>query len=262
MRIMLQISLLSIAISSAASAIVIRHDVDGDKYLASEADYPAVASLMRTPRGYRECVATLIAPEWMITARHCTEGPRFIERVNAGGTEIEFTNDRKAVVDGIVRMQGGPGNDVALLHLAQPITDVAPIPIYDGRDEQGKVLRFVGWGDTGNGVTGRTGNDYKFRMAENRVDEALDEILVLKFDDPRDANSNALELEGVSGAGDSGGPGLLMTESGWQVAGISSAQRGFGQGGGKYGNEEIYIRASSIREWALEVMASRSGEKG
>jgi len=46
-------------------------------------------------------------------------------------------------------------DDVALIKLQQPVTDVAPLKIYRGSGERGQVVGIIGAGATGNGLVGQ-----------------------------------------------------------------------------------------------------------
>lgn len=258
----LAVSAAAILISTSALAIVTRHDLASEAYLANETDYPFLASMFTTPDGHRDCVATLIAPHWLATARHCTEDPALDELVAEGGYSITFANGRKAALAHIERMPDGDGmplsNDIALLKLAEPVADIPTVPLYEGGDELRRVVFFPGWGGTGNGVEGLGEEDGKFRVAENRVDAVFDNFLIFHFDDPRSHLARAVALEGISGPGDSGGPALIATPQGLQLAGISSSQRTYGASEGRYGVDEYYVRISAVRQWIDEVVGRPS----
>lgn len=248
--------------SAPADAIVTRHDVDADAYRVDVSDHQALASLFETPEGNRDCVATLIAPQWLVTARHCTEDPALDGLVEKGEFTVKFADGREIPIAAIERMpvEEGPSQrtDVALLKLARGVTDIAPIPLYDGASgsELGRVAFFPGWGRTGDGEAGLGEEDGLFRIAENRIDSTFDRFLVFRFDDPRSHIERALPLEGVSGPGDSGGPALLPTPHGLRVVGISSAQRTYGMDEGRYNVEEYYVRISAVRDWIDRVIAA------
>lgn len=242
----------AILVPGVASAIVIRHDIPDAAYLARESDFPALFGLYRTKAGHKECIATVISARWAATAAHCAREKRLLEAAVSGGKgfSVEIAG-RAALIDKVIHHPGtgtGRAPDIALLRFASPISHVAPIPLYRGRDEQGQVVAMPGWGGTGNGATALGVEDGLFRVAENIVDGADDGRIWWKFDAPG-PQSKALTLEGISGPGDSGGPALVKTPQGWALAGISSAQDTMGGPEGLYGVEEFFVRVSEFTGW-------------
>ncbi len=242
--------------------IVVRHDIPDAAYLAKESDFPALFGIYRTKAGHRECVATIISPQWAITAAHCAKDKRLLEGAAPGakGYSVEVAG-RSASVNKVVQHPGigtERAPDIALLRFASPVTHIAPIPLYRGREEQGRVILMPGWGGTGNGKSGLGVEDGLFRVAENLVDRAEDGRLWWRFDAPG-PKSRALTLEGISGPGDSGGPALIKTPSGWAVAGVSSAQDTMGGAEGLYGVEEVFVRVSEFTRWIDGHVDANSG---
>jgi hypothetical protein len=242
----------AILVPSVASGIVIRHDIADAAYLAKESDFPALFGIYRTKAGHKECVATVISARWAATAAHCAREKRLLEAAASGGKgfSVEVAG-RTAFIDKVIPHPStgtGRAPDLALLRFASPVSHVAPIPLYRGGDEVGRVIAMPGWGGTGNGKTGLGVEDGLFRVAENIVDRAEDGRLRWKFDAPG-PKSRGLTLEGISGPGDSGGPALVRTPQGWALAGVSSAQDTMGGPEGLYGVEEVFVRISEFTGW-------------
>lgn len=253
------LALLALLPLTAADAIVIRHDVAGAAYLARESEFPALFGLYRTKSGHKECVATVIAPRWALTAAHCARDKALIAAVAAGGAGYSVIIGGQARRIDRVIAHPATGNvrppDVALLRLSSPVTHVAPVPLYRRGDELGRIVLMPGWGGTGNGKTGLGVEDGLFRAAENAVDRVEVGKIWWRFDAPGPA-SPALALEGISGPGDSGGPALILDGTGWAIAGISSGQDTKDGPEGLYGVEEVFVRASRVAAWVDRTIGS------
>lgn len=243
----------TILVGADARAVLVRHDVQAEQYEANEADYPAVFGLLRTRRGFWDCPATLIAPQWAITAGHCASAPRIAEALAAGGAHAVTIAGAGNAIDRVV--QNPNGADVALLHLAQAVGGVEGVPLYSGNDEIGRTVIMVGWGDTGDGVRGITGPDGRFRRATNVVDRAEADLLSWTFSEPGVDGSDATPLEGISGPGDSGGPAFIEADGALMLAGVSSAQDPMAHARGSYGVREYFVRVSAVRAWIEAEMA-------
>ncbi len=257
MRNLLLTSLLGVLLLvPPAEAIVIRHDVPDGSYREDKGAYAAVFGLY-TKAGAPECLATLIAPRWAVTAAHCTEDRALRdEMAKAAPRHAVILAGKERFLDRVVRYEPGADGikrDIALVRFTEPVTDVPPLALYDADDELDRVVLIPGWGAPGDGLKGLGKWDGVFRVAENRVDVARDGRLVWIFDDPRSWRRRALRREGISGPGDSGGPALIPTADGLMVAGISSAQRTMGRAEGLYGAEEVFVRVSELRGWIADV---------
>jgi secreted trypsin-like serine protease len=241
-----------------AQAIVIRHDIPDAAYLARESEFPALFALYRTRAGHRDCIATVISERFAITAAHCTENARLTAAASPGGAgyAVDISGVPNRVLE-VVRhpaRANGAAPDFALLRLADPVRHVAPIPLHRDSQETGRIVLIPGWGGFGNGETGLGAPDGRFRVAENRIDSAEDGRLLWTFDAP--STGKALTLEGISGPGDSGGPALIRTPSGLEIAGVSSAQRTGDGPEGVYGVTEVFVRVSDYAAW----ISDRTGE--
>ncbi len=237
--------LLTGALPSRHDRIIRRHDQPDSLYLALGRGYPALAHInLPTPKGFADGEGTLIAPRWALTAAHVGAEVKRGHRITVAGADYP--------VDSIALhpdwSDGGP-HDLALLRLARPVEGVRPARLYREAAEHDRVIVLLGYGDTGDGLTGPQGNDRQVRGATNRVDEATDLWLKFAFDAP--GSSRATPLEGVSGPGDSGGPAFLQDVEGPVLAGVSSGQSSRATGGrpGRYGVVEYYVRVSRYVGW-------------
>ena len=234
---------------SSAEAIIRRHDVDDTEYIVDADDYPAMVDLL----ALGDCIATLVRPQWLITAAHCA---------------VEMPSSASLMIGGVSHAVASvkiPSNwdddldDIALVELVEPVTGVEPIALYEGDDEVGQVVWFVGRGDTNTGLRGQSGAsvDGNTRRASNTIVAADAHWIRFVFNSPDDAD--VTPLEGISGDGDSGGPALLIAEEGTWVVGLSSYQDEGNFSLGRYGVEEFYTRVSQYSAWMAEHMGAEDG---
>lgn len=224
--------------------MIIRHDVSEDRYLASPDEFAAIGAF--TPDGDHAC---LIDPWWLFTAAHVAMD---VDR----GAPVTMNGGQLFHVDRVVLHPGFSDepteNDIALVQTSTVISGIAPLLLYDHDDGIGRIATFVGRGDFGNGHTGSVINDGRLRRAENRAIGITEQWIKFRFDPP--GSADALDLEGISGDGDSGGPALIQTDSnGYRLAGISSWQADAGQEG-RYGVIEHYVRVSRYLDWIRSVV--------
>jgi hypothetical protein len=149
-------------------------------------------------------------------------------------------------------------DDIALVKLAQPATDVSPVGINTSNGEFGEVVKIIGKGATGNGVTGyefSSAHRTELRRAYNKVTSAHGRWVCYVFDEP----SDALPLEGGSGSGDSGGPVLMQAGEDWVVAGLTSwaDPQSAIRTPGRYGQISCNVRMSYYKDWMKSVIAAQ-----
>ncbi|MEL6470946.1 MAG: trypsin-like serine protease [Cyanobacteria bacterium J06623_4] len=261
--------------------MIIRHDIQPDRYLVEQEQFPAVVAVdsfqeevmvaydkidellkpslipqaRPAPEFYTrfDGMGMLIQPSWILTAAHVATALSLDKTIEF--LEISYALENVVLHPGF--QDFGPNDafavhDIALIQLKQPVEGVAPLPLYSQTDELEKIVTFVGRGDYGNGLTGPDRVDGALRMATNRIERVDEQWLVFKFDAPPDCT----DLEGISGPGDSGGPALLHSEGRWAIAGISSGQEDHGLGEGYYGVTEYYTRVSQYLDWIDSVTSA------
>jgi hypothetical protein len=170
------------------------------------------------------------------------------------GDKIQFGDDLYAVKRTVLHPEGTaprgrpPEVDLALVELAEPVTDITPVELYRGGAEMGLELFIVGFGDFGKPSTGLSHGNGVRRSVTNIVDDAGPRRIFMKFDAP----PAGTEFEGVGAAGDSGGPALLVDDGKQYIAGVSSASMDGKPG--QYGVTDVYTRVSAYLPWIDSVI--------
>lgn len=244
----LRLALLLIILSALNSlAIVMRHDRDISQYSALGERFKSVCSVRR------QTTCTLISPNWVITAAHVIEGfPPFTELFVTFGDK-QYPVEKILIHPSRARNTIDSSADIALFKLKIPVEGIKPVLLYEKNDEAEKLITLVGYGRTGNGLTGPTGEKVKVPLgATNRIEAHFENSLVITFDLP----PGGTELEGIGGAGDSGGPALLEKNNDVYLLGVASFNNGDETTTGRYGTFAGYARISTRRQWILNTMAA------
>lgn len=264
-------ALLLLIVSTSASAVVIRADVNDANYRLPADAVPALADLPGEGHG------VLIAPRWVVTAAHAVSWQSSITEVNVNGkarkvvaiikypgyqTPPEALGKEAMATGDASKIHAflADTNDIALIQLEAPVSDVKPMPLYRDGDESGKTIEVIGKGATGNGVDGEAADAphrTDLRHAFNVVSGVNAHWISYTFRAP----PAALPLEGTIGNGDSGGPVVLDINGEKRLAGLASWKKypdGRLKPGGRYGLIVYNVRVSAYAAWIDNVISGHA----
>jgi hypothetical protein len=187
MKLIRSLMIVSAVATLPAGAIVVRHDVADAKYEVDASVFPPLVELPGEGQG------VLISPEWVVTAAHAVTW-RPIHEVTISGisrpvAEVIVHPGYKTAPKEMESGEAGPlmafkggADDIALIRLVLPASNVVPAHLYRDADEAGKVAEILGRGATGNGLVGEypdSPHQGELRRAYSRIISADGSACVL-----------------------------------------------------------------------------------
>lgn len=200
------------------------------------------------------CGGTLIASDWVATAAHCTDGKSAGDiDIVAGVTDLKNDVGERVAVKRIVQHPDFDSrnlvNDISLLQLTTPVSPT-PAPTDTGPESHaGELATIIGWGDTD--PTFR--NDFPFILQQAEVPVISNTLCESIYGNSiTDGSLCAGYAEGGKDTcqGDSGGPLVLPTDTGWELAGITS----FGNGCAQPGFYGVYTRVATYEGYINDAL--------
>jgi len=267
--------LVSGAILTCALAVVIRDDTSDSLYrqLGNRAAFSPVGRVemdFGDGNGYQAIgTATLYRTDRVVSAGHVFDSSALDGVV---GVRLNFGRGRIAYIDfltpGVVNVNPGYNprtlaNDVSVVFLPTSF-HVDPANLYTGRRVQrNTTITFVGYGDTGTGLTGSKTYSIVKRGGQNSLGNYYmgGRDFEVDFDRPgypsysSFGSSAPLRLEGLLGPGDSGGSVWIKRGHRWLLIGINSYGLDWyprGQGNGvedDYGDHSGFVYLPRYYAW-------------
>ena len=186
------------------------------------------------------CTGTLIAPNVVLSARHCGIGAGTLVRFgdNSNNPDFTVTVQSSSLPDGSGSLLDGGDVSIHVLTSSVPANIAEPVRLVDETDElEGQVAATIGYGLNGLGSSGHqfSGDDRRWG-GENTIDaygspasSGGTNIISTDFDNGTggantipSSSQVPLAFEATTAPGDSGGPVLVQSGSEWVIAGVLS----------------------------------------
>jgi hypothetical protein len=186
------------------------------------------------------CTGTLIAPNVVLSARHCGIGAGTLIRFGDSSSSPVFTATVQSSIlpDGSGSLLDGGDVSIHILNSSVPSNVAVPMRLIDEtNDLEGMLAATVGYGYNGLGSSGHGFSADGFRWGGENIIDAYGSpssasgtnIISTDFDNGTggantipSSSSTPVEFEATTAPGDSGGPVLVQYGSEWVIAGVLS----------------------------------------
>jgi Trypsin len=186
------------------------------------------------------CTGTLIAPNVVLSARHCGIGSGALIRFgdNSNSPDFTVTVQSSILPDGNGSLLDGGDVSIHILNGSVPANIAEPMKLIDEtNDLEGMLAATIGYGWNGLGSAGHGFNSDGRRWGGENIIDAYgspsnssgSNIISTDFDNGTggantipSSSSVPLEFEATTAPGDSGGPVLVQFGGEWVIAGVLS----------------------------------------
>jgi secreted trypsin-like serine protease len=193
--------------------------------------------------GSHFCGASVVHPNWAVTARHCVAG------TSPSSMQLRVgSNNRTSggVVVGVTSVATHPSYDLAVIGLTTVPAAYQPVPIAASSGPVGTFTRIMGWGQT---CPSPGGCGAPIQLQQLNTTIVADSSCAGIIAAVEICTSNP---GGTAGAcyGDSGGPQVKTVGGAWQLIGATSRSGG---GSTCAVNPSIYVDVPALRPWVQGV---------
>ncbi|MFB9907277.1 S1 family peptidase [Allokutzneria oryzae] len=216
--------------------------------------YSFMASMQAKATGAHRCGASLIAPQWLVTAAHCVAQQNPADYQFRIGSTSRDTGGTLVGADKFVQHPWYipvflGWNDIAVVHLTAPVS-AAPIRLADGSPAAQTAARIIGWGLTcperGCGQPPVT-----LQQLDTKIEDDSS-CAAIPFDAQHELCVDAPNNTASACFGDSGGPALVKAAGAWRLAGATSR----GQSLRCTSGDTIYSDVTSHRDWITQQVGT------
>lgn len=264
-----------VILTTPVLAGVIRDDVDDSAYrdIGNYFAFDSVGAIIGdSAEGAYGCSGTAIDTHWVLTAAHCVDKATSLNFYlrDATGAYTSHTGINWFANENWNGSNLLDGWDIGLINVSDSL-DVAPAQIYRGNNEFLNIGVSVGFGLSGNGLTGDILPFGTKRGGFNSIDDVwsaagnFDQMLWSDFDSPTDPaynffsfidptlNTSANPFEYAIAPGDSGGGVFILENNQLYLAGVHSIGADInGDSLVDYGDIYASTRVSSFASWIDE----------
>lgn len=240
--------------------------VNASAIVASDDNQKIVGGIMATAgqfpwqtqvtNGHYFCGGSLLSPEYVLTAQHCTSGKSGL-RVGWGTLKL---HDPSMKWHNVAEVYEYPGfsmdtlsNDISILKLSEPIqgvkgTSSVQLPVQSAEPEAGLKVDVSGWGLN--------------REGASKLSDFLEFVHLQVFDRTK-CNSiyEGAITQSMVCAGYEGGKGVCQGDSGGALVNEHKVQIGIVSWGYKcaaQGIPQVYTNVAQFSDWIKETMAGKT----